>query len=60
MHLGVGGGVIGSNHFLVVARMSWGGIRYEKLAEEMARVIRVSILLKKEKAEKYKTVMEEQ
>jgi hypothetical protein len=52
-------GVIGSDHFLVVARMGWGGTRYEKRKEEKVRVIRVSELLETEKTKKYRNLIEE-
>jgi hypothetical protein len=48
------GDVIGSDHFLVVARMCWGRTRYEKREEEKVKVIRVSELLKKEDTEKHR------
>jgi hypothetical protein len=54
------GGVIGNDPFLVVARMCWKGTKYEKREEEKVRVIRLSELLKKEKTEKYRKLIEEQ
>jgi hypothetical protein len=53
------GGMTGSDHFLVVARMGWKIIRYERNEEQNVKVIRVSELLNNEKAEKYKELIEE-
>jgi hypothetical protein len=53
-------GVIGSDHFLVVARIRCEGTMYDKREEEVVRVIRVNELLKLEKMEKYRKPIEEQ
>jgi hypothetical protein len=45
------GGVIGSDHFLVVAKLCWRRTRYERKEEQKVNVIRVCELLKKENAE---------
>jgi hypothetical protein len=58
--LRIGGGIIGSGHFLVVAKMLWGGMRYEKPKEDKIMVFRLSELLKNEKAEKYGKLIKEQ
>jgi hypothetical protein len=52
-------GVTGSDDFLVVAKMCWKRKRYERKEEQKVKVIRVSELLKKGKAEKYKELIEE-
>jgi hypothetical protein len=54
-----GGGVIGSDHFLVVAEMCWRRTRYESKEEQNVKVFRVSELLNKEKAEMYKELIDE-
>jgi hypothetical protein len=53
------GGVIGSDHFLVVAKMCWKKTRYERKEDQKVKVIRMSEFMKKEKAEKYKELIEE-
>jgi hypothetical protein len=53
------GGVIRSDHFPVVAKLCWKRKRYERQEEQKVKVIRASELLKKEKAEKYKELIEE-
>jgi hypothetical protein len=45
------GGVIGSDNFLVVAKMCWKITRYERKEKQKEKVIRVSELLKNEKPE---------
>jgi hypothetical protein len=50
--------VIGNDHFLLVAKLCWRRTRYEIKEEQKVKVIRVSELLKKEKEERYKELID--
>lgn len=49
-----------SDHLFVVAKIYWIKARYERKAEQTIKVIRVSELLKREKADVYRELVEDE